>query len=130
MTRPKQVKERNRYSDEFKRKIAKGYLDGQYSYSVAAEQYGLKDKFVVREIVKWYRRKYDLSQPNEIEAMAKSKKEKTPADSALEARIKELEQALDLEKLKTEALETMIDIAEEQLQIDIRKKSGSQQSKK
>lgn len=130
MTRLKQVKRSNRYAEEFKRKVAKACVEGRYSYAMAAETYGLRDKGVVREFVKWYRRKYDLSLTNEAVSMAKSKKEKTPGDSALEARIKELEQALDLEKLKTEALETMIDIAEEQLQIDIRKKSGSQRSKK
>lgn len=130
MTRLKRVKQRHRYADEFKRKVAKGYVDGQYSYAVAAETYGLKDKGVVREFVKWYRRKYDLGQLNEYEPMTKSKEEKTTSISELEAQVKQLQAQLELEKLKTEALETMIDIAEEQLQIDIRKKSGSQRSKK
>ena len=130
MTRLKQVRSYNRYADEFKRKVAKGYLDGRYSYAVAAERYGLKNKAVVREFVKWYRRKADLSQVNESEPMTKPKKEKSSTHVELEAQIKRLEAQLDLEKLKTEALETMIDIAEEQLQIDIRKKSGSQRSKK
>lgn len=128
MRRLKRVKQGNRYADDFKRKVAKAYVDGHFSYAVAAETYGLKDKSVVREFVKWYRRKYDLSQPNEHEGM--SKKEKTPTVSALEAQLKQLQAQLDLEKLKTEALETMIDIAEAQLQIDIRKKSGSQRSKR
>jgi hypothetical protein len=48
----------------------------------------------------------------------------------LEERIKQLESDLRMSKLKVEALETMIDIAEDQLKIDIRKKSGTQQSKK
>ena len=130
MTRLKKVKLRNRYADEFKRKVAKGYVEGQYSYAVAAEMYGLKDKGVVREFVKWYRRNNDLSLSNEPAPMSKSTHEKTPIVSELEAQVKQLQAQLELEKLKTEALETMIDLAEEHLQIDIRKKSGSQRSKK
>jgi hypothetical protein len=41
-----------------------------------------------------------------------------------------LEQQLAEAQLKIRALETMIDIAEEQLKIDIRKKSGAKQSPK
>jgi len=40
-----------------------------------------------------------------------------------------LQKQLSNSELKTEALETMIDIAEEELNISIRKKSGSKQSK-
>ena len=41
-----------------------------------------------------------------------------------------LEKQLAWEKLRADALDTMITIAEKQLQIDIRKKSGSQPSEK
>ncbi|HRH50223.1 MAG TPA: helix-turn-helix domain-containing protein [Panacibacter sp.] len=41
-----------------------------------------------------------------------------------------LEKQLAWEKLRADALDTMINIAEEQLQISIRKKPGSQQSQK
>ncbi len=44
--------------------------------------------------------------------------------------IKELQRQLALSELKVEALETMIDIAKEQLKLDIRKKSGAKQSKR
>lgn len=48
----------------------------------------------------------------------------------LEQKIALLEKQLAWEKLRADALETMINIAEKQLDISIRKKSGSQQSKK
>lgn len=51
-------------------------------------------------------------------------------NEALEKRIKELEEHLQMSTLKVEFLEKMIDIAEDRLKIDIRKKAGSQQSKK
>ncbi|MBL7705772.1 MAG: hypothetical protein JNM21_09535 [Taibaiella sp.] len=51
-------------------------------------------------------------------------KEKTP-----EQRIKELEAALDLEKQKNLLLTTVIDIAEKQYGLAIRKKSSPRQPK-
>lgn len=48
----------------------------------------------------------------------------------LERKIALLEKQLAWEKLRADALDTMINIAEKQLEIDIRKKSGSQQSQK
>ena len=48
----------------------------------------------------------------------------------LEQKIALLEKQLAWEKLRADALDTMINIAEKQLDISIRKKSGSQQSKK
>ena len=47
---------------------------------------------------------------------------------AKEARIRELESALAKEKMRSECLEKMIEIAERELKIDIRKKSGAKQS--
>ena len=129
MNRIKKVKRQNRYPNELKRKVAQEYLSGRFSYAVAAEEYGLANRSVVREFVKWYRRTTELSRTIEVETMAKSKST-NPAEVDLQKRIKELEAQLRMTNLKVEALETMIDIAEEQLHIDIRKKSGSQRSKK
>ena len=53
--------------------------------------------------------------------MAKSVK-KTKLEKQQESKVKELETLLAREQLKAEALETLIDIAEENLLIDIRKK--------
>lgn len=47
-----------------------------------------------------------------------------------EQKIALLEKQLAWEKLRADALDTMINIAEKQLDISIRKKSGSQQSEK
>ena len=55
-------------------------------------------------------------------------KAKTSEERALEAKIKELEKALEYEKLRSLALDTMIDVAEQNLKISIRKKPGAKQS--
>lgn len=51
-------------------------------------------------------------------------------EQEMKQKIALLEKQLAWEKLRSEALDTMINIAEQQLDIDIRKKSGSQQSQK
>jgi len=129
----KRVKSRNRYSASLKRKIAKTYLSGEASYGVLAEEHGLRDKSVVKEFVKWYRRKLS-EEPNfedqqQETVLMKESKEENLSASQLQARVKELEQQLKRSELKTELLETMIDIAEEQFNVEIRKKSGTNQSK-
>jgi hypothetical protein len=48
-------------------------------------------------------------------------------NSKLEKRIKELEKQLELAKMKNIALNTMIDIAEHDYKLEIRKKSGPKQ---
>ena len=65
----------------------------------------------------------DLSVGNS-EAMAKQVKQTDSAE------VKALKEALAFAELKNVALNTMIDIAEKQFKIDIRKKSGARQSPK
>lgn len=55
---------------------------------------------------------------------------KKAADISEETELKTLKKALEEANLKIRALDTLIDIAEEQLKIDIRKKSGARQSSK
>ena len=55
---------------------------------------------------------------------------KHPTQQDLEKKIAALQKQLDWEKLRADALDTMINVAEEKLNISIRKKSGSPQSRK
>ena len=123
----KKVKAQGRYPEELKRKIAKEYLAGKASAGYLAQGHGLKDKFVVMEFVKWYRRKGELYAQNQD---AMPSKKATPEELSAQEQIKQLRHKLELAELKAEALETMIDIAEKEFQIDIRKKSGAKQLKK
>ena len=104
-------------------------MSGRASYAILAEENGLRDKTVVKEFVKWYRRQ--LSAESEL-VTNEQKVEKLSSFSEVELaeRVKTLERQLRQSELKAEMLETMIDIAEGQLNIDIRKKSGTKQSKK
>ena len=51
-------------------------------------------------------------------------------EQALQEKIAMLEKQLQWEKLRADALDTMINVAEQQLNIPIRKKPGTQQSEK
>ena len=127
-TKLKRTKTRGRYPVSLKRKIAKSYLAGEASYGVLAEEHGLRDKGVVKEFVKWYRK--ILSDEPSFKMEKGPQKETTgESSSADQARIKELEAQLKQAELKAELLETMIDIAEATFHLDIRKKSGTNQSK-
>ncbi len=55
---------------------------------------------------------------------------KKTTDQSEKTELESLQKALEEEILKNRALNTMIDIAEQQLKIDIRKKSGAKQSPK
>ncbi len=126
----KKVKSQKKYSDSLKREVGRRYLREEFSYAVAAEEYGLKDKLVAKEFVKWYRMQLEKENKDgkEEECSSESKAEATAGnlEEAL-ARIKELERALYMAELKGDALETMLDIAKRDLGIDVRKKYGAKQ---
>jgi len=115
------------YSDEFKRKVVQEHL----MYGTPKDQlrikYGIKGK---SEILKWMR-KFEIS--NEV-SMSKSKGfskpsigEESQEVSKLKAEVARLERALEHEALRGRALDKLIDIAERELKISVRKKSGAKQ---
>lgn len=128
----KREKQRNRYSEGLKRKIAKEYLWGKASYAILAEEHNLANKGVVKEFVKWYKRRLELERTKEkkVKDSGKNKENQVLKSGDLkdEKELKALREKLDLADLRIEMLETMIDQAEAALSIDIRKKSGTNQS--
>jgi transposase len=113
-------------SDEIKYKVVMEYLNTD----ATQEELMVKYNFGGRNISKWMR-KFGLKSPDsqtlELNRQMAKEVNKTPKERELEHKIKELEKALDYEKLRTRALETMIDIAENDLKIPIRKKPGTKQ---
>jgi len=69
---------------------------------------------------------YDLQQMKQ----GKNSKQKQVAISDAEQNIALLEKQLAWEKMRADALDTMITIAEKELNVSIRKKPGAQQSNK
>lgn len=99
-----------------KEAIIAEYLAGGISYRKLEKKYGV-DYCTVRLWVMKDQGKY--LKPESKKAEAEANQEELPTD------IKQLQAELRKAKLQNKLLNTMIDIAEDQLNIDIRKKSGT-----
>ena len=115
------------YSDDMKLKVVQEYYSTSQSQKDLMLKYGILGP---NTITNWIR-KFGIKSPTQNELklqkeMTKSTKE-TKLELELKSKILRLEKELSFEKLKSEAYNTLIDVAEEELKIDIRKKSGSKQ---
>lgn len=122
---------RQKYPEELKRKIAKAYESGHYSYGALALEYGFRDKGVVKEFVKWYHRQPEILVGTSVKDLVEMKQNdfELSADQ-LRRELEAMRRKLSHTELKVEALETMIDLAEQEFSIAIRKKSGTRRSKR
>ena len=118
------------FSEAFKLQVIKEVLGGQLTKEEAREKYQLGGKCAV---LNWMR-KFDIWEYWQLPSnglpsnVAFMKKEKDSDKSALQKRIKELERALEDAQLKAELYNRMINIAERDLNISIRKKPFTKQS--
>ena len=115
----------NKYTDDFRLKVALEYLNTDQSQTEILKRYGIGGSNCITDWI----RKFELRKPTsrDLEVrlqMAKSVK-KTKLEKHQESKIKKLEELLKREQLKTEALDTLINIAEENLKVDIEKKPES-----
>ena len=115
----------NKFTDDIQMQVVQEYLTTDISQEELKKKYNFKGN---NNIYRWMR-KFDLSKPNEeqIELHRTMTKEnqKSFSEQQLELEVKKLEEELKRERLKTLALNTMINIAERELKIDIRKKPGA-----
>ena len=128
-------KKRGRISKAFKREVAIEYIQGGGTMQEIALKYNLPNLQTVSNWVRCYLTPDEiqnkrLSLPQETQKdTSMPEKQDTSKDSmisALEQRIQDLEKLLKHSQFKCKALDTLIDIAEEQ-GIQIRKKSGAKQ---
>lgn len=106
------------YTLAFKLSVVEEVEKGSLTYKQAQAKYGIQGRSTV---LVWLRKlgTLDWTLPKVYDL---SSKEKTP-----EQRIKELEAALELEQQKTMLLSKIIDIAEKQYGLPIRKKPSPKQ---
>jgi transposase len=104
-------------------KIMLGFLTERQ----ACEKYGLSLK-----LIRQWRRSYYKHRilPHLTTSPMKSKKSQNEDIKTLKARLASAEKAYEEEKIKARAYEIMINIAEEQFDLPIRKKCGPKQSAK
>ena len=128
--------ERKHYSEAFKRMVAKAYYSTSKSYRNLAKEYKLPPASVYYWITLYKEGFATESQMRQeittFGAVANTKtpmKKKKLTEEHMVERITELEHKLKQEMMHRKVLDTMIDIAERDLNIAIRKKSGAKQSK-
>ena len=120
------------FDKRIKQAIVNEYLVGGSSYRQIGAKYGVSYKTVNR----WVLACENAANAQILElklANLPLMKDEKPIDqqsSSLAAQVKELQKQLEQEKLHNRLLTAMIDIAEEELKIPIRKKYGTRQSKK
>lgn len=114
-------------SDDKKLQVVQEYLNTDITQKELLIKYNLGGK---QNINNWIR-KFGLSSSTKVQIYKKrtmtDKIDKYIYDRSSELIIKKLEKELEHERLKNLALNTVIDIAEEDLKINIRKKSGAKQ---
>ena len=109
------------YPLSFKRWIARAIESKEFNIRETKEKFSITES--ERTFYGWIER-YGLGKELSLATMTPQEKQEKVL---LEKRIKELEKALEYAKLKNIAVETMIDVAEEQFRITIRKKAGPKQ---
>ena len=121
-------RERKFYSAELKEQALAAYHNSDESVSMIAQRFGIgRDTFsswVYRGKISSTTKKSATLSPSNSTSM---KKESLSPEAMLE-RIKALEHELSIEKMRSESLSKMIEIAERELQIDIRKNTGAKPS--
>lgn len=122
--RKNQTGSRSKYGQAFRDQVALDYERGDLSYRQIIEKYGLPSVELPKWWVRCYRKKSDLEVTVPIPMTEKEKQ----GEKALKRRISELEKQLADAELRAFAYDTLIDVAEEQLGVEIRKKSGTKQS--
>ena len=110
----------NSLPDEIKFIVVQEYLEGSISQRALMLKYNFRGKQCINNWI----RKFGVEKPTFQDSMSKHTKTRTN-DTSIELKIKRLEEELKREQFKTKALNTMIDIAERELKVDIRKKSGA-----
>ena len=122
---------------DIKEEAVREYLEDGIPYRALAKKYGVNRTTInrwvlvhqgIHDIPRSHKQvSYDLQQKT---LGKKSKQVVQVHQSELEKKIELLEKQLEWEKLRSLALDTMITVAERELQIDIRKKPGTKQSEK
>jgi transposase-like protein len=106
----------------FKLKVAKAYVDGDQSYQQLSLQYGLQRSLICRWVKRFYG-ELSSSKPTCLDMTEAEQKEL----ESLKKQNAELKKQLEYAELKATAFEIMVDVAEKQLGVSIKKKPGTKQ---
>ncbi len=113
----------NDYEVSFRRWLVSQLDGGHMSFQDARDRFCLSRQHY-RGIIRIWQERYSDELHLSLQAM---NSEERADNKKLEQRIKELEKQLELAQMKNMAINTMIDIAEKDYKLEIRKKSGPKQ---
>jgi len=114
-------------SNQVKRSIVRAVESKKLSVKEAQMTYNIRSASTIRKWMKQFQQENDeLALANESGMKKKKPTQSNSADNNQD--LKALQKALADAQLKIAALNTLIDVAEEQLNINIRKKPGAKQS--
>ena len=121
-------RKRTFYSSDFKERVLAVYYSTEESVAQIAERFEVN----IETLRSWiFRANTERKKSSIFEAVKEySMKKEKLSPQEFEKRIQELEKELEQERMRSVCLDKMIDIAEQELKVDIRKKSGAKQSKK
>jgi len=118
----KLIRKPRKYSEDFKRSIVKDFESGKFSVPQLERLHNIGNAL----LYKWI---YRYSQSNEQgQRIVEMKDSSTQKLKSLEQRVKELEQMVGRKQIQIDYLEKMIDLAKEELHIDIKKNFNTPQS--
>lgn len=112
---------------QFKRSVARAVESGRLTIQEAQRTYGIGCPRTIKSWIDQLKLENDeLALVNDSEMKKKKASKGSSTDDNQD--VKALKRALEEAQLKVAALNTLIDVAEEQLKINIRKKPGAKQS--
>ena len=118
----KQIRKQRTFSLDFKRMLVAEYESGKFSVRQLSRLHQIKPQSIYNWIYK-----FSLVNKQGVIMVEKSQSS-TQKMKEMEKRIAELERAVGQKQIKIDYLEKMIDIAKEELNIDIKKNSNTSQS--
>jgi len=118
----KEIRKKRCYAIEFKRELVRLFEQGKFSVLQLNKLYGVSSQLIYLWV-------YKYSQFNEKGyRIIEMKKSSTSKISELEQKVKDLERLVGQKQIKIDFLEEMINVAKDELNIDIKKKSSTPQS--
>lgn len=108
-----------------KMEVVQAVLQGRTTLEEAARRLGIKSAQTIKHWITTFKGQNGYFIQTQPASMKKEKKTLTQSEE-----VKALKKALEQAELKVAALETLVTVAERELKIDIRKKSGARQSPK
>jgi len=118
-------RQQRKYSETFRWKVVEEVINKKYTKEEAQRIYGIKSNSAILYWMREFSGNKNYRQPSEFEV--NPDKQQTIAQKDQLKRIAELEAELSREKQRAELWKKMVEIAEEDLGVDIRKKFGAEQ---